>query len=946
MSPYRLETGSGETIDRSRIVTFDWNGRSYQGFEGDTIASALAAAGERIFSRSYKYHRPRGILTATYHDPNLMVQVGDDPNVRAGHRRIEEGMGVMPQNAWPSLDFDAKASNRLVSRFLSPGFYYKTFMAPRPLWPAYQRVLSRFANGGVVDPRTEPGRYDHRYAHPDVLVAGGGPAGIAAAIAAAEAGASVMLVEEEPALGGHLRYGGSEELSTLADLTGRVASSGAIEVMTDAVVTGRFDHNWVSVVQRDVAGVTERLVKARVKCLVVAVGTLERPYVFQGNDLPGVMLSTAVRRLINLHAVRPGDRAVVLTANSSGHAALDDLEDAGVEIASVIDARHGGSVHEASGSKGVTSVLDSKGNRVEADLLVTATGWTSPTALLNMAGDRPVYVPQAARFVPNDLPEEVMATGGIVGDGTTDELVAHGTATGAEAARRALMVRAFWQANSPAGRSLKVREKKPIEIPELGQDAQPAMFRSSTHGFVDFSEDVTSKDLVSAAKEGYDSMELAKRYTTVGMGPLQGKVEAVNALAIHGQATDSTLMETATTTWRPPYAPIRLGTLAGRKYEPVRFSTIQPWHQANGAIPLVAGQWIRPEHYGDPASEVRAVREAVGIIDVSPIGKIDLRGGDVAKLLELVYVNKWSRLDVGKVRYGIMCAEDGVILDDGVTGRLGENHYMMSTTSGGAGTVWNWLDEWLQTGHPDWDVKVTAVTDGYASVNVAGPGSRSLLGRLTDIDLHPEDFPYMEVRTGTVAGIDDCFVWRIGFTGELSYEIHAPSSFGLQLWEALLDAGADLGVRPFGVEAQRILRLEKGHFIVGQDTDGLSQGFGFGVDWAIKLDKADFSGKPELTWQAERGDYPHLVAIQTEDPRVVPLEACQIVDTDGTIQGRITSSRMSPTLGRSICLGQVEAALDQPDQLIHIRMPNGEMEPARLLDTHAHFDPGGSRARG
>jgi len=946
MSPYRLTARSGEIIDRSRIIDFEWNGRSYQGFEGDTIASALAAAGERIFSRSYKYHRPRGILTATYHDPNLMVQVGDDPNVRAGHRRIEEGMNVEPQNAWPSLEFDAKASNRLVGRFLSPGFYYKTFMAPRPLGPAYQKVLSRFANGGVVDPRTESGRYDHRYAHPDVLVAGGGPAGIAAAIAAAEAGASVMLVEEEPALGGHLRYGGSEEKSTLADLAGRVASNGAIEVMTDAVATGRFDHNWVSVVQRDVPGVTERLVKARVKCLVVAVGTLERPYVFRGNDLPGVMLSTAVRRLINLHAVRPGDRAVVLTANSSGHAALGDLEDAGVEIASVIDARHGGSVHEASGSKGVSSVLDSKGNRVEADLLVTATGWTSPTALLNMAGDRPVYVPQAARFVPNDLPDEVMATGGIVGDGTTGEMIAHGTATGAEAARRALMVRAFWQANSPAGRSMKVRKKKPIDIPELSHDAHPAMFRSSTHGFVDFSEDVTSKDLVSAAQEGYDSMELAKRYTTVSMGPLQGKIEAVNALAIHGQATDSRLMETATTTWRPPYAPIRLGTLAGRKYEPVRFSTIQPWHQANGAISLVAGQWIRPEHYGDPAAEVRAVREEVGIIDVSPIGKIDLRGGDVAKLLELVYVNKWSRLDIGKVRYGIMCAEDGVILDDGVTGRLGEHHYMMSTTSGGAGTVWNWLDEWLQTGQPGWDVRMTAVTDGYASVNVAGPGSRSLLGRLTDIDLDPGAFPYMEVRTGTVAGIADCFVWRIGFTGELSYEIHAPSSFGLQLWEALLDAGTDLGVRPFGVEAQRILRLEKGHFIVGQDTDGLSQGFGFGVDWAIKLDKADFSGKPELTWQSERADYPHLVAIQTEDPGVVPLEACQIVDLDGTIRGRITSSRMSPTLGRSICLGQVEAALDQPDQLIHIRMPNGAMEPARVLGSHAHFDPGGRRARG
>ena len=946
MTEYRLGPQPGEIIDRSSEIDLTWNGDAYSGYTGDTIASALAASGVRIFSRSYKYHRPRGILTATYHDPNLMVQVGDDPNVRAGHRLIERGIVVEPQNAWPSLDFDVKATNRLVGRFLSPGFYYKTFMAPRPLWPAYQKVLSRFAAGGRVDPHTEPGRFDHRFAHPDVLVAGGGPAGMAAAIAAAEKGASVILVEEEPQLGGHLRYGGPEALAALSELTDLVRSNDAIEVMTDSVVSGRYDHNWVSMVQRDVPGVRERLVKARVKCLVVAVGTLERPYVFKGNDLPGVMLSTAVRRLINLYAVRPGDRAVVLTANPSGDAAVSDLERAGVEIAAVIDARSGGSVHEASGAKEVTSVLDSKGNRIEADLLVTATGWTSPTALLNMAGDRPAYVPEAARFVSNELPEEVLATGGIVGDGTTDQLVAHGTATGTEAARRAAMVKALWQNNAPAGRPMEIRKTKPVEIPQLNHDPHPEMFRSSTHGIVDFSEDVTSKDLVAAAKEGYHTLELAKRYTTVGMGPVQGKVEAVNALAIHGEATGSSLLEGSTTTWRPPYAPVRLGTLAGRKYEPVRYSSIQLWHEAHGARPLVAGQWIRPEHYGDAGAEVRAVRETVGIIDVSPIGKIDLRGNDVPELLELVYVNRWSKLDVGRVRYGVMCAEDGVILDDGVTGRLSEDRYMMSTTSGGAGTVWNWLDEWLQTGHPEWDVKMTAVTDGYTSINVAGPRSRDLMGRLTDIDLDPAAFPYMEVRTGTVAGVADCFVWRIGFTGELSYEIHIPSLHGLQVWEALLEAGGDLGVRPFGVEAQRILRLEKGHFIVGQDTDGLSQGFGFGVDRAIRLDKPDFVGKPELSWQADRGQYPHLVAIQTEDPRLVPVESCQIVDPGGTIRGRITSSRMSPTLGRSICLGQVDAELDRADHRLQIRLPNGKSAAARVLSAHAHFDPEGVRARG
>jgi sarcosine oxidase subunit alpha len=301
---------------------------------------------------------------------------------------------------------------------------------------------------------------------------------------------------------------------------------------------------------------------------------------------------------------------------------------------------------------------------------------------------------------------------------------------------------------------------------------------------------------------------------------------------------------------------------------------------------------------------------------------------------------------VGKVRYGVMCAEDGVILDDGVTGRLSESRYMMSATSGGAGTVWNWLDEWLQTGRRGWDVKMTAVTDGYASINVAGPESRELVGRLTDIDLDREAFPYMEVRTGAVAGIAGCFVWRIGFTGELSYEIHVPSGHALTVWEALLDSGQDLGVRPFGIEAQRILRLEKGHFIVGQDTDGLTQGFGMGIDWAIKLDKTDFAGKPELTWQAERGDHRRLVAIQTEDPELLPLEACQIVDGEGAIRGRITSSRMSPTLGRSVCLGQVDPDLHEPGGQISIKLPDGRTAQARVLAQHAHFDPNGERARG
>ena len=941
----RLEPRPGEVIDRSRSIPFSWNGLDSRGFEGDTIASALAADGVRVFSRSFKYHRPRGILTASFHDPNLMVQVGDEPNVRAGHRRIQEGMSVSAQNVWPSLDFDVKSVNRLLGRFLTSGFYYKTFMSPRLLWPWYQRILGRFAAGGVVSDDHESARYDYRYAHPDVVVAGGGPAGMAAALAAAKAGASVMLVEDEHELGGHLRWGDDAALSALDGLRGAVGSNVDIEVMTDSVVFGRYDHNWLGIVQRGIPDTTERLIHARAKCLVVAAGTIERPYVFAGNDLPGVMLSTAVRRLIKLYAVKPGDRAVVLTANESGDEAAADLESAGVEISEVIDARQGRTISEAKGRKGLEGVVDSSGRRHDADLLVTAIGWTTPTSLLNMAGDRPVYQSRAARYLSKSLPYDVLATGGIVGDGTTEQLVEHGTAVGREAARRASVVKSQWVSAVPAATSKPPPDTAEVPIPDLGIGEHPELFRGSTHGFVDYSEDVTSKDLFAAAAEGYDSMELAKRYTTVNMGPIQGKLEAVNAVAVHGEATGASLLEASTTTWRPPYSPVRLGTLAGRQYEPVRYSVIQPWHETNGAKPLVAGQWIRPDHYGDPRAEVEHVRNNVGIIDVSPLGKIDLRGADVPKLLEFVYVNKWSKLDVGSVRYGIMCNEDGVIFDDGVTGRLGPDHYMMSTTSGGAGGVWNWLDDWLQTAFPEWDVKMTAVTDGYASMNVAGPKSRELVSRLTDVDLDPDSFGYMKVRTGTVAGVPDCFLWRIGFTGELSYEIHVPSTYGLWVWERLLEKGEDLGVRAFGIEAQRIMRLEKGHFIVGQDTDGLTQGFGVGVDWVIKLDKPDFVGKPELSWQAERDDYKRLVAIQTDDPSVVPPEASQIVVGQET-RGRVTSSRMSPTLGRSICLGQVDPDLAAAGSRLTIRLPDGARATAKVLDHHAHFDPEGTRLRG
>lgn len=967
----RLASRPGEEIDRSRSFTFTWNGRAVGGYAGDTIVSALAAQGERVFSRSFKYHRPRGLLTASYLDPGCFVQVGDEPNVRGAHRQAAPGLTVRSQNTWPSLRFDIKAGGDLLAPFLGAGFYYKTFIWPRRLWPAYERVLRRFIHAGEVSPDTPRASVDKRHAHPDVLIAGGGPAGMAAAVAAARAGAGVILVEEEHRLGGHLRWGGGADLVALRELRDAVAGTPGIEVLTDSVVTGRYDDNWVAVLRRGLPGGAEQLIKARAKVLVVAPGLIERPYVFGGNDLPGVMLSTAVRRLVNLYAVKPGQRAVVLTANAAGDAAADDLSQAGVEVARVVDARSGGDIVRARGGgqgagRGVRAVELADGSTIDCDLLVTAVGWTAPTALLSMAGDQPAYNPRAARFFPGALPGTVLAAGGIAGDGSGDQLLEHARAIGREAARRAARIRRDWIAAlpGPAARTVAdaaltgaaltggaaaggaAGQSQPEALPALPVDDHPALFHGRTHGIVDFCADVTSKDIVAAVGEGYDSIELAKRYTTATMGATQGKLEVVNAVAIVAEVTGQTIAETGTTTWRPPYAPVTLGALAGREFEPVRYSPMQSWHEAHQARPLLAGAWVRPDHYGDPEAEARNVRERVGVIDVTPIGKLDLRGPDVPALLNLLYVNKWSKLGIGRVRYGVMCTEDGVVFDDGVTGRLGPEHYLMSTTSSGAAAVWEWAENWLQTAHQDWAVHITPVTTAYASMNVAGPASRELLARLTEgIDLANEEFGYLEVRTGRVAGVDGCVAWRIGFTGELSYELHVPAGYGLRVWEALMDRGQDLGVAPFGVEAQRILRLEKGHLIVGQDTDGLTRGFSAGLDWAIKLDKEDFAGRPELAWQHQDGDGPRLVGLQPDDGSVVPPEASQIV-AGRDIVGRVTSSRMSPALGRPVCLAQVAARLAVPGTPVTIRLPGEALVTARVSAHLAQVDPEGKRLRG
>jgi sarcosine oxidase, subunit alpha len=520
----------------------------------------------------------------------------------------------------------------------------------------------------------------------------------------------------------------------------------------------------------------------------------------------------------------------------------------------------------------------------------------------------------------------VFAVGGLAGDGSLEEIIAHARAVGQAAAARA-----GFGTRIPTS-SLQVRN-------------HPALFRSNTHGMVDWCEDVSSKDICAAAKEGYDSIELVKRYSTSTMGPTQGKLETINTMAILAETLGETLESIGTTTWRPPYAPITLGALAGRPMEPLRVSPMQPWHEANKATPLIAGQWVRPEHYGNPSAEVVNTRNNVGIIDVTPLGKYLLRGPDTVKLLNFLYVNEWSKLAEGSGQYGLMCGDDGVVLDDGVTAHTGPDEYFMTTTSSGAAGVHEWIESWLQ-GSDGWLVHVTPATDAYASINVAGPRSRELVGRLVEeIELDPHAFPYMGARKGRLAGVEGCYLLRLGFTGELSYELHVPAGYGLYMWETLIECGRDLGVAPFGVEAQRIMRLEKGHVIVGQDTDGLTNAFSFGLKKFVKLTKNDFVGKAELRWLSERTDYPHLVGLWPDDPSLAPPEASQIL-SNGRIVGRITSSRVSPTLRRSICMALLSEDLARPGTSVKVQLPDGRQVSAQVTQRRVHFDAEGVRLRG
>lgn len=954
---HRLAARDGEVVDREAMLRFSFGGRLYTAFRGDTIAAALTAAGVSTFSRSFKYHRPRGLLCCSGHCPNCLVQIGDEPNVRACQRRVEEGMTVSPQNAWPSLERDALSLSGLLARFMPVGFYYKTFMRPRRLWPLFEAFLRRAAGLGRVDERSPHGAFDKQYLHADVAVVGGGPAGLQAARRAAAAGARVLLCDENQEVGGHLRFGGDP--TPLAGARALLEEAGDIQVYTDTAVTGWYRDHWLAAVRGN------RLFKIRAGAVVFATGAYERPLVFDNNDLPGVMLAGGVARLLQLYGVVPGKRAVVATANDDGWQVAEALVAAGVELAAVVDERgvesgtaatgldhvpqyHGHVVAAAVGSGRVRSVeiVPLAGDRVDpgqrqtlpCDLLVTSGGWTAAADLAYMAGGKSRHDEATGETRLDDLPDGIFLAGRVNGRYSADVEAEDGRLAGAAAAAHA------GYGEGPSSTAASQVETRAQQQPRRTSDCPPASGKSAKR-FVCYCEDVTEVDVTTAIAEGFDSVELLKRYSTISMGPCQGKMCAANALGLCARTQGQTVAETGRTTSRPPVTPLTLGALAGQVMEPVQVTPLHQWHLDRGAAMMVAGLWLRPEHYGDPTAEVLAVRQRVGLIDVSTLGKIKLTGPGVPALLDRLYVNGWRKLGIGRVRYGVMCNDEGVILDDGVCARVREEEWYMSTTSSGAGSVHQWMEWWIQSGWGE-GVQLSDVTDQHAAFNLTGPRARDVLQKLTERDLANDKLPYMRTRTATVAGAPSRLL-RIGFTGELSFEIHTPASYGLQVWEALMEAGGEFGLVPFGVEAQRVLRLEKAHIIVGQDTDAMSDPLSADMDWAVKLDKADFLGQRELLRIHEKGRRQRLVGFTREGGDVVPEEGLQIVERREErfeAVGWVTSCRFSPVLQKVIGLCWLpDEVAGRQGETIRIHR-NG-----RLVEAQIHhgpfYDPDGSRLK-
>ena len=994
-------TEGGRRIDRSAPLAFTFDGVRYTGYRGDTLASALLANGVRIVGRSFKYHRRRGVFGSGTEEPNALVRVGDgaraEPNLKATRVELYDGLVAESQNRWPSLAFDVGGLANVASKLLPAGFYYKTFMWPGSWWMLYEHFIRKAAGLGRAPVEPDPDHYDRRYAFCDVLVAGAGPAGLMAALTAARSGARVILVDEAPALGGSLPASvatieGADPLEFVSRISEELESSSNVRVLSRTTAFGYYDDNMVIAVERraDHAPAPparcprHRLWWIRAREVVLATGAIERPLAFEDNDLPGVMLASAARTYALQHGVRTGDRAVVFTNNDSAYEAVEPVVDTGTNIVAVVDARvdgpgedaravvgrlgieliSGSVVMRAIGRAGVAGVeiralsldgamVGDASRRMPCDLVLVSGGWSPTVHLFSQSQGRLRFDAERAAFVPGESMQRERSAGAARGLLRLSECLADGIAAGADAVRGA----GFEPGPEP---SCPAVEEWDNGVPVRPLWAVP--LPSWRHGkrFVDFQNDVTVADIELAAREGYSSVEHVKRYTTLGMGTDQGRTSNVNGLAVLAATLGAEIPAVGTTTFRPPYSPVALGAIAGREVgpdqSPIRRTPMHDWHAAHGATFVAVGPWMRAQYYlrrGESMMdainrEALHVREAVGMVDVSTLGKIEVRGRDAGEFLHRVYINRIRNLRVGRCRYAFMLREDGFVLDDGTCTRVGDDEYYVTTGTGHAAVVMMHLERYAQTVWPDLDVHLTSVTDQWAGAAVAGPRSRELLAAACDgADVSDEALPFMRCMEATVAGAPVRII-RMTFSGEMAYEVHCPADYGVHVWEALLAAGEPFDVMPYGTEALGVLRIEKGH-VVPNELDGRTIPADFGFDRMEKDE--DFIGRRSLERFRESGRRRKtFVGLVSENGKAVPRGGHLVWNPTAPrpmpMLGHVTSNCYSPTLERYIALALMDDGADWKGRSLYAASPlTGSFVPVRITD-HVFIDPENRRPKG
>ena len=994
--PNRLPRGG--RIDRSRPLAFSFDGKACEGFAGDTLASALMAGGVSLVGRSFKLRRPRGIVGSGAEEPNAIMQIGEgaaaQPNLPATQVELRGGLTARSTRGWPSVRFDIGAINDVFGRVLGAGFYYKTFMWPRSWWKHYELAIRNSAGFGQAPEGPDPDRYEHMNAHCDVLVAGGGPAGLIAALAAAKSGARVILADEQNELGGSL-------LTSAASIEGAPAAEWAdaaaaelrgredCVLLPGSTVFGYYDHNFLTIAERCASrpdssgggGVRERLWRVRARQVVLAQGSLERPLVFCNNDRPGVMLASAVSTYIDRYAVLPGRRAVVFTNNDSAYRAAISLARAGAEVAAIVDSRPGGAgelggraqalgipvlaghvVCDVAGRRRVTGASiarwsgDSWENvrstiRIDCDLVAVSGGWSPAVHLHSQAGGRLAWDDSRLCFLPAEARQANVSAGAGNGKWSLGECLADGLRAGAEAVSRLGLKTAAIRAPSAADDA----GENPIEPLWRAPAARDA--DRCPKQFIDFQNDTSVADIRLAAREGYRNVEHVKRYTALGFGTDQGKLGNINGMAVLADILGKAIPEVGTTTFRPAYTPVSFGVCAGESvgplYDPVRMTAIHEWHAAAGAPMETVGQWRRPWYFPRGGEDLRAavareclaVRNSLGVMDASTLGKIEACGPDVVEFLERIYTHNVGRMKVGRCAYGVILGEDGMLMDDGVMARTGERRFYLTTTTGGAATVLGWMERWLQTEWPELEVYLTSLTDHYSTIAAAGPNSRKLLEKLgCDIPLDKERFPFMTMKPAVLAGMR-VMLFRVSFSGELAFEINIDSNHAHAMWRRVMEAGMKFDIAPYGTETMHVLRAEKGFVIAGQDTDGSVTPVDLGMNWLLSKEK-DFLGKRSLNRpDCLREDRKQWVGLLSRDGRTVLPEGTQLIGETGkptAMCGHVTSSYFSACLGHPIALALVAGGRGRKGETIYAARPGRDSLPVQIVSP-AFYDPKGRR---